>query len=372
MIRLFRSRLPPKRGLERNTRHAGWPRSAVRQLLLFPKQPDKAAGLWARLLALALSILLAAHPGLAAAQALVLENKILLGPVLGRIDHLAADPVRGRVFVAELGNNSLGIVDLLHGRFLHRIDRLNQPQGVGYAPATDMIYVADGGDGMLHRFQGSSFSPAGDLKLGEDADNVRVDRRSNRVVVGYGAGALAIIDAATGRRTADIPLAGHPESFQFETSGARVFVNVPDAGQIAIVDRSRGRQVGAWETGDARENFPMALDNSGQRLAVAFRQSPELRIFETRHGSVAARVPSCGDADDIFFDDKRQRLYVSCGEGLVQIVQRRGDRYVEAERLNTVRGARTALFVPELDRYVLAVRATDGESAALWVFRPLP
>lgn len=315
---------------------------------------------------------LAAFPGSAADQPLVLEAKIPLGAVSGRIDHLAADPARGRVFVAELGNGSLGIVDLGQGKLLHRIPSLKEPQGVGYAQNADTLYVSDGADGVLHRFRGADFAPAGDLDLGGDADNLRVDWKKNQVVVGYGAGALAIIDTQTGRKADNISLAGHPESFQLEASGHRIFVNVPDARQIAVIDRSSGRQVGTWTTGEARENFPMTLDDSRRNLAVVFRNPAELEIFDTRNGRVVSSIPSCGDADDVFIDERRQRFYVSCGEGFIQIVQRKDDRYSEIERLRTVPGARTALFIPERDRYVLAVRATGGEPAALWVFRPSP
>jgi hypothetical protein len=38
----------------------------------------------------------------------------------------------------------------------------------------------------------------------------------------------------------------------------------------------------------------------------------------------------------------------------------------------TVSGARTSLFVSELDRLYVAVRAQSNEPAAVWVFRPAP
>ena len=156
-----------------------------------------------------------------------------LGAVEGRIDHLAVDLARQRLFVAELGNGSLGVVDLAQGKVVHRIDGLKEPQGVAYAPDADTVYVASAGDGTLKRYAGMDLSYLGATELGDDADNVRLDRQTGEVVVGYGGGALAWLDGVTGRKNGDMALAAHPESFRLESGGHRVFVNVPDAHEVA-------------------------------------------------------------------------------------------------------------------------------------------
>ena len=304
--------------------------------------------------------------------ALRLERKIPLGDVRGRIDHLAIDLAHHHLFVAELGNNSVGVLDIVHDKLLHRIVGLKEPQGVGYDPATDAVYVANAGDGSVHRYRGSDFSPVGTLKLGDDADNIRVDHRTRQVVVGYGDGALALLDGESANKAGEIRLTAHPESFQLEQAGSRIFVNVPDARQVAVVDRASGRQLATWTLSDAEANFPMALDEAGERLLVVYRKPPLLAAFDTRTGAVVARVPTCGDADDVFFDVKRQRIYISCGEGTLAVIERQNDTYRELARIPTVPGARTALFVPDLDRLFLAVRARDGEPAGVWVYRPAP
>jgi DNA-binding beta-propeller fold protein YncE len=316
------------------------------------------------------ALLLGVLPSRAASpEPLELEAKIPLGTVRGRIDHLAVDLVRHRLFVAELGNDSLGVVDLSQSKRLRRIDGLVEPQGVAYVPAADTVYLASGGDGSLRRFKGDDLAPLGVTELGEDADNIRVDARAGRIIVGYGDGALALVDAASGTKAGEIALPGHPEAFQIETGGSRVFVNVPGARQIAVVDRDAGRQVATWKLA-GQGNFPMALDEAHGRLLVVDRNPPELLVFDTGRGELVARLPTCGDADDVFLDTKRERAYVSCGEGFIDIVRQDGDAYESLARIPTVPGARTALFVPELDRLYLAVRAERSEGAAIWVFRP--
>ncbi len=304
------------------------------------------------------------------AQPLVLEQKIPLGEVRGRIDHLAIDLARQRLFVAELGNNSLGVVDLAAGKVLRRIGGLEEPQGVVYDPASDTVFVADAGDGLVHRFKGPELAPLDSIELGDDADNVRLAPGDGQVVVGYGEGGLALISAASGKIDGKIPLPGHPEAFALERNGPRIFVNVPDARQIVVVDRTTRKQVASWANADAGANFPMALDEADRRLLTVYRGPALLAVLDTRTGAPIARLPVCGDTDDVFLDPNRQRVYLSCGAGFVEVIQQRGDSYEELARIPTIAGARTSLFVSERERLYVAVRASGGEGAAIWVFRP--
>jgi YVTN family beta-propeller protein len=228
---------------------------------------------------------------------LVLEAKIPLGTVSGRIDHFAFDPDRQLLFVAELGNDSVGVVDLEKRNVVHRIPGLSEPQGIAYHAATGTLYVANAGDGSLRLFQASDFAPPtftllGHIALGADADNIRLDPWRNRIIVGYGKGGLAVIDPASRRKIADMPLEGHPESFQFDETGSRIFVNVPDAPQIAALDAVSGRKVSILESAGASANFAMAVDTDEHRVLIAFRNPARLVVFGTgRQASRPAAMP---------------------------------------------------------------------------------
>src|SRR5258708_2557088 len=142
----------------------------------------------------------------AEAALLQLEAKIALGNVRGRIDHMAVDQKRQRLFVDELGNDSVGIVDLANRKVISRIPGLKEPQGVGYEPSSDTLYVANAGDGSVRLFEGDNYKSAGQIELGSDADNIRVDAATKRVFIGYGSGALAAIDPAARSRGGGIPV----------------------------------------------------------------------------------------------------------------------------------------------------------------------
>jgi DNA-binding beta-propeller fold protein YncE len=303
---------------------------------------------------------------------LVLEAKVPLGQVRGRIDHLAVDVARQRLFVAELGNDTVGVVDLVHRVVLQTISGLHEPQGIGYEPTTDTLYVANAGDGVVQLFQGPDLAPVGRIDLGDDADNVRIDSKAHRVIVGYGKGALAVIDPVSRKKIGNIKLKGHPESFQVTADGSQGFVNVPNAHEIAAVNFGQSEQTGAWDTEDLRANYPMTLDASGNRIHVVFRHPATLAAFDIRNGKKLFSMDSCGDSDDVFFDSKRSRVYVSCGEGFIEVIADQGNHYTKEARLTTIGGARTALLVPELDRFFLAVRASGHDPAAIWIFKPGP
>jgi len=299
-----------------------------------------------------------------------LESKIALGNVKGRIDHMALDPLRSRLFVAELENNTVGVVDLTARKVIHVITGLTEPQGVGYEPSTDTLYVANGGDGSVRLYRGTDYAETGRVNLGDDADNIRIDPDTKHVLIGYGGGAIATIDPAKRVKIADFRLPAHPEGFQFDRKANQIFVNVPRSRAIVMLDAISGQQKAAWPMKDAGANFPMALDEDAQRVLVAFRSPAKLGAFSARDGESLASVELCGDADDLFVDAKRGRVYVSCGEGFLDVLDARD--YRRLARVPTVRGARTSYYVPSMDRLFLAVRAASPEPAAVWVYRPVP
>jgi len=125
------------------------------------------------------------------APVLVVTGKIALPETQGRIDHMAVDLSRKRLYVAELGNGSVDVVDLNTSKVLRRLTGLKAPQGIAYDSKADILAVASDGDGSLRLYAGSDLAPRGIVMLGDDADNVRIDPRNGHVLVGYGSGGLS-------------------------------------------------------------------------------------------------------------------------------------------------------------------------------------
>jgi hypothetical protein len=198
-------------------------------------------------------------PARADAPTLVLEKTIPLPSVSGRIDHMAFDRNRNRLMVAELGNNSVEVLDVAAGTILHRIAGLREPQGIGYAERADVILIANAADGSVRLFAAKDFAELGSVALHDDADNIRIDPRNGLAVVGYGSGGLALIDPASRAKIAEIKLPAHPEGFQIDAATGRAYINIPDANQIAVVDLDSRRLVATWPLRELRANFPTSV-----------------------------------------------------------------------------------------------------------------
>ena len=294
---------------------------------------------------------------------------IPLEGVEGRIDHFGLDAKGKRLFVSALGNNTVEVVDLVAGKVTNHISNLRAPQGIGFAPESNRLAVANDGDGSCRLFDSTSLQQTATVDLKDDADNVRYDKASHRFWVGYGEGGLAAIDPKSGKQVADIKLDAHPESFQLETNGKRIFVNVPNAGHIAVVDRETGTVIQKISIKGARANFPMALDEADHRLFIGCRSPAKLLVFDTETGKTVATVDIVGDTDDLFYDAANKRIYVSGGEGHVTvIVQTTADKYYVASQVTTAPGARTSFFVPETRMLYVAVPHRGAQKAELRAF----
>jgi DNA-binding beta-propeller fold protein YncE len=305
------------------------------------------------------------------APALKLLKTIPLPGVKGRFDHFAVDAKGKRLFVAALGNNTLEVLDIVAGKSLKSIPGLRKPTGVVYLPEANQIGVANGDDGTFKLFDGASYELVNNLGGLDDADNVRRDAKTKLICVGYANGLLAILDSAGQKKIGDVKLAAHPESFQLEADSPRIFVNVPDAKQIAAVDREKKSVAATWPMEKFQANFPMALDETGHRLFVGCRKPARLVVFDTETGKPVSDLEVSADTDDLFYDAKRQRLYMSCGEGFLDVIQRSaGERYERIAREPTRGGARTCFYSPELDRLFLAVPQHGGQDAEIRIYEP--
>jgi DNA-binding beta-propeller fold protein YncE len=250
-----------------------------------------------------------------------LVQAVGLPDVHGRIDHFDVDLVHERLFMSALGNNTLEVFDLRTNKLIHAISGLHEPQGVTYAPESNRIFVANGDDGSVRIFDGDTYQLLKTVHFPNDGDDTRYDPATRQVILGYGddrnAG-LGILDGATGSLVGTVKLPGHPESFQLEASGSRIFVNIPTAGNmIAVVNREGRRIMATWTLGGAQDNFPMALDARDRRLFITCRTPAEVLVLDTESGKIIARISCVGHADDMWYDEAHKRIYVSGGEGFI-------------------------------------------------------
>jgi hypothetical protein len=296
-------------------------------------------------------------------------KSISLPGVTGRIDHMDVNLKSSIVYVAALGNNSLEIVDLAKGKVIHSISGLNEPQGIAYIPQSQEIIVANGGNGDCYFYNASTYQKTGTIKLASDADDIRYDSVSQLIYVGYGHGGISVIDARDHRRIADIKLSGHPESFQLDKNLNRIFVNVPDAHAIAVIDLAHSRLISQWNTGSLRANFPMAIDPINHFVFIGYRHPAKLAVMDGKTGKQLNTSDMAGDVDDLYFDGKKEMMYASGGSGFISIYQLQEEKLKLVANIATKAGARTSLLIPQLNFFILAERANGNNAAQLQVYK---
>jgi DNA-binding beta-propeller fold protein YncE len=302
-------------------------------------------------------------------EPLRLIQSIPLPGVEGRIDHMAADRGGWRLFVAGLASGSVEVIDLRSARRVRSLPGFREPQGVAFVPRPPRLFVANGGDGTCDVLDGAMLQRIRTLGLSEDADNVRYDEASHRIYVGVGEGALRVLDSDTGDSLGDIPLRAHPESFQLESLGSRIFVNLPDAGEVAVIDRTKGGVIGTWNIDGFTANYPMELDEAGHRLFVGCRRPAAVLVFDVRSGRRLSTVPIDEDNDDLYYDATTRQLFASCGSGFIDVLRAGASgQLTRVARIATARGARTALFTPQPRRLYLAVPHRGPQRAEIRVY----
>src|SRR6266550_3122615 len=252
---------------------------------------------------------------------LKLTETIALPGVEGRIDHFAFDAAGERLFVCALGNNTVEVVDLRKGVRVHSITGFGAPQGIAYIPELNRIFVANDKGGICRIYNGKSFEAVGALDFKDDADNVRYDSATKQIYVGFGGGGIGVVSAPEGKQIGSIKLSAHPEAFELEKNGRRIFVNVPNSRHVAVIDRDKGEVTARWQADLAFENLPMALDEANHRLFVGCRLPSKLVVLNTESGDVVTKIDISGDPDDVFYDSKRHRIYAICGAGKIDVVE---------------------------------------------------
>jgi DNA-binding beta-propeller fold protein YncE len=310
----------------------------------------------------------------AASAPLLLVQEIPLPHVEGRIDHFTFDAKRKRVIGAALGNNTVEVVDTFAGRDIHSIEGAADPQGVAYVGEFNKLFVANGADGKLRVYDGGTFNLLNTIDIGEDADNVRYDPAEKKILVAYGGdeeGGIAVLDAATGKRLEDVAkLDAHPESFQIASSKPVIYANIATKAKVVVIDR-KTHKVTDWPLKTGKANYPMALDETDHRLFVVTRKPAQLVVLDSDSGALVANIPCVNDADDVYYDASRKRIYVPGGEGFISVVQQADpDHYQALPKVPTTIGARTGLWYEKRDRLYLAVPASSKQGAALWVYAP--
>jgi DNA-binding beta-propeller fold protein YncE len=302
--------------------------------------------------------------------------------VEGKFDHMAVDVKGERLFLTAPQHHSIEVFDLKNGKWMHSVNGLGKPAGIVYVAETNQVLFSDGEPGSCKILDGSTYTVVGDVKLAADADSLAFDEAAHLLYVANGGkdigekfSRVSVVDVKHRKNVIDIKIDGERlEALALEKSGRRLFVNVTSLNKVAVIDRESRKVIAVWDVKEAKENVSMGLDEANHRLFIATRGPAMLVVLDTESGKSVASLPSAGGVDDLAYDAQRKRIYMSAGEGFVNVYQQKDANTYEAiAKLPTGSGARNSKFVPEQNRLYVAVPAVEnGKAAELQVYEINP
>ncbi len=316
-----------------------------------------------------------AQPGAQATTGLTLTKTLTLPAGSGKFDHLAYDSKAGRLFIAGSSAHEVLVVDVSSGKVLETIFNLGKPHGLAWIPESGRLFVADGSLAALDVYEGSPFKLLKTLKLSDDADDMAYDEEAKMFYVGHGGSdsanpaRVAVVDAVKLEVLANLPMATHPEALEMDANGHRVFVNVADSNEVAVIDSRTHTLTENWPLKRAGHNVPLAYDEQEGLLLLGCRSPAKLLVLNAKTGKEVADEAASAGADDLFYNPATHSAYLVAGSGSVDTFQLMPDKDpVATGSVKTAPGAKTGLFVPGIATLFVAVPQASGQDPAILVY----
>jgi DNA-binding beta-propeller fold protein YncE len=282
---------------------------------------------------------------------------------------MSVDSAHQRLFVTATTKKTLEIIDLKAGKPERSLTG-DGPAACLFAPEFNQLYVTRAHNICI--YDGTTFDLVKTVPMDTGMDELQYDPSAKRLYVGCMTSnktAIAIISIPDGKPLGQIKLPAKPQGFVVEQKGSRIFASTPTLKQICVLDREKQIPLAPWPLKDAAGNYPVALDEASHRLFVGCRRPPQLLVLDTTTGKQVASVPISQDTDDLSFDPNHNRVYIACGSGFLDVIQRIGpDAYHSLAQIPTRDGARNSCFSPELNQFYLAVPASDNPPAEIRIF----
>lgn len=308
----------------------------------------------------------------------LLQKMKLPADVKGHFDHFAVDLENNRLFATPEDYKAVLVFDLKSGELIHTLRGIERPHAILYRKDLKRLYVTDGEAGDLKIFDSASYAPVSNVKLLEDADSIGYDPATKYLYIDNGGGdvhqtysMISVVDTTAGKKLADMKIDGDTlEAMALEKNTSKMYVNNKAKNQVDVIDRSKRELAASWPITKCKTNVAMAFDEADHRLFIGCR-SGEIVVFDTASGKELTALPISKGVDDLVYDSTKKRIYAST-DGDADVYEQTGpDNYKLLGKVPTGPVGRTALLVPELHRYFVAVPQHENTSAEILVFETL-
>ena len=299
----------------------------------------------------------------------------------GDFDHFMLDLPGQRLFLTAEENAAVEVIDLRTNKVVHTITGLNTPHSMAYNPDSKKLFIVD--EDRVDIYDGTSFKPLGKIPMKAHADASIYDPVAKLLYVGNGGKQahedyclLSIVDTTSGEKVGDIKIdVDQIEAMAIEKSGTRLFVNMTTTSAVGVIDREKRTVIATWPNAEAgKANGPMAFDEANHRLFVVTRDPNKVIVMDTNTGKVVASLPNTGQfiSDDAVYDSSTKRIYVAGSPFLNVFQQRSPNGYQLLGQVPTSYHANTAILIPELNQYYVAVNHHGNTDAMVQVYKILP
>ena len=299
----------------------------------------------------------------------------------GDFDHFAPDVDGHRLFLTGEENDKVEVLDTNTNKLIHTIDDVKAPHSMLFRKDLKKLFVVEGDASAVKIYDSDSFKPLGEVKVSIDADSLAYDAATSYLYVVNGGreahtpySLISVIDTNNAKKLRDIKIdSNHVEALVLEKSGPRLFMNITGKNAVGVMDRDKSTLTTTWPLPLADKlNVAMALDEPNHRLFVVTRTPGKLVVLDSDTGKVVADVSAVGMVDDAAYDAQHKRIYVAGDQFIDVFEQKDSDHYSLLGRVPGSFRAKTAILVPELNRYYLAVPHHGDKEAEVRVYEVQP
>jgi DNA-binding beta-propeller fold protein YncE len=294
----------------------------------------------------------------------------------GDFDHFAVDLEGNRLFATAEENGKVEVFDLKSNKLIHTISDLKAPHSMLFRSDLQKLFVVDSDLGEIKMYETKSYQSVGSIKVRDGADSSGYDPSTKYLyVVDGGKDAklpnayLDIIDSTAAKKAGEIKIdSDDVEAMAFDKSGPRIFVDVRGNSTVEVVDREKRTVIATWPIPEAKGLTTIAFDAANHRLYVGARQPAKLYVLDSDSGKVITSVPAPAMVDDMAFDPGQKRIYFAGTEFTDVFKVDDTDHLERIGHIPTAFRAKTAILVPELNRFYLAVPHHGAKPAAVRVY----
>jgi DNA-binding beta-propeller fold protein YncE len=299
----------------------------------------------------------------------------------GDFDHFAPDVAGHRLFLTGEENEKVVVLDTNANAVIHTMEDIKAPHAILYRPDLKKLFIVEGDASAVRVYDSDTYKAAGEIKVSIDADSIAYDSATNYLYVVNGGreahtpySLISVVDTNSLKKLRDIKInSNHVEAIVLEKSGPRLFCNITGLNAVGVMERDKSSLTATWPlpAGDT-QNVAMALDEANHRLFVVTRKPGKLVILNSDDGKLIADLPAVGFVDDMSYDATHKRLYLAGDQFVDVFEQKDADHYALLAKIPGSFRAKTAILVPELNRYYLAVPHHEKKDAEVRVFEVQP